>query len=105
MSNVKYTTVHSTILGRTFYYEIIEDHPDNLDRAQWGDVNPATKKLETGDYGKKNPAGVNMNESIITPENGFKEITYLKPGESPNGYIERLEREFLDKQKQLQNAI
>mgnify|MGYP003556432568 CR=1 FL=1 len=100
MSNVKYTTVHSPILGKTFYYEVIEDHPDNLDRVQWGDVNPATKKLETGDYGKKNPAGINMADSIITKENGFKNPVYLKPGESPMGYIERLEKEFLQKNSQ-----
>jgi len=105
MSNVKYTTIHSTILGRTFYVEVIEDHPDNLDRTQWGDVNPATKKLETGDYGKKNAAGINMADSIITKENGFENPVYLKPGESPNGYIEGLERDFLEKQKQLKNAI
>ncbi len=96
---MKYTTVHSTILNKTFYFEVIEDHPDNLDRVQWGDVNPATKKLETGDYGKKNSAGVNMSESIITEENGFKEINYLPPGTSPLGYIELLEKEYLNKNK------
>ena len=101
MSNVKYTTVHSTILNRTFYFEVIEDHPDNLDRVQWGDVNPATRQLETGDYGKRNPAGINMSESIITKENGFKEenIKYLKPGVSPLGYIEGLEKAHMEKLK------
>ncbi len=96
MSNVIYTTVHSPILNRTFYYEVIEDHPDNLDRVQWGDVNPATKKLETGDYGKKNNGGINMNESIITKENGFKDINFLPAGTSPLGYIEMLEKKYLD---------
>lgn len=103
MSNVKYTTIHSTILNKTFYVEVIEDHPDNLDRVQWGDVNPATKKLETGDYGKKNAAGINMSESIITKENGFKDVSFLPPGTSPMGYIELLEKQHI--QKQLNNII
>ncbi len=98
MSNVKYTTVHSHILNKTFYIEVLEDHPDNLDRVQWGDINPATRQLETGDYGKKNPAGINMNESVITKENGFKNIVELKPGTSPMGYIELLEKEYLQNQ-------
>ena len=101
MSNVKYTTVHSNILNRTFYIEVIEDHPNNLDRASWGDVNPATKKLETGDYGKKNAAGVDEKDSIITKDNGFNNITYLKPGQSYMGYIEQLEKNHIKVQKQL----
>lgn len=33
-----------------------------------------------------------MKNSIITEENGFKNIVTLKPGESPDSYIERLLR-------------
>lgn len=102
MSNVKYTTVHSTILNRTFYFEVIEDHPDNLDRVEFGDINPATKKLE-GSYGKKNKGGINMADSVITKENGFNDIKFLPPGTSPHGYIELLEKEYL--RKQLENVI
>ena len=39
-----------------------------------------------------------MKDSIITPENGFKDINFLTPGSSPMGYIEQLEREYLRKQ-------
>ena len=87
-------TVYSKILDRTFVIEPIADHKDNI-RSEWGDINPATKKLE-GDYGDKHNGAVKESESIITKENGFNEITYLKVGESPYGYIERLEKEFLN---------
>ena len=103
MSNVKFTTIHSPILNKTFYLEVIEDHSDNLERVQWGDYNQSTRKLETGDYGKKNSGGVNMSESIITEDNGFKNINYLPAGTSPMGYIEMLERKYL--QEQLNKAI
>lgn len=96
---MKYSTIHSPILKKTFYVEVMEDHPDNLDRVSWGDVNLATKKLETGDYGKKNQVGVSMNESIITNKNGFDHINYLPPGTSPMGYIESLEKEYLKNNK------
>lgn len=100
---MKYMTIHSHILNKTFYVEVIEDHPDNLDRTTWGDYNPASGKLETGDYGKKNAVGVDMKDSIITKENGFGNINYLPPGTSPHGYIEMLEKEHF--RKQLQIAI
>jgi hypothetical protein len=29
-------------------------------------------------------------ESIITPENGFQNITYLPPGTSPDGFVDML---------------
>ena len=96
-------TIHSHILNKTFYVEVMEDHPDNLDRVQWGDVNPATNKLETGDYGKKNTVGINMSDSVIKEENGFDNINYLPPGTSPHGYVEMLEQQHF--RKQLQIAI
>jgi hypothetical protein len=90
-------TVYSTILDRTFVIEPIEDHPDSV-RTDWGDINPATKSME-GSYGNKNKGSIKDKESIITKENGFDKIQYLRVGESPLGYIEQLEREYLAKQK------
>ena len=90
--------VHSSILNRTFCIEPLDDHPDNLHRS-WGDINPATKKVE-GDYGDKYVGGIKMEDSIITAENGFNDIKILPPGTSPTGYISMLENEFLRKQKQ-----
>jgi len=51
----------------------------------WGDVNPATGKIE-GNYGEKYRAGVTEQESIITEANGFKNIVYVDG--SPYSYIE-----------------
>lgn len=90
--------VHSSILNKTFCIEPIGDHPDNK-RSEWGDVNPATKKVE-GDYGDKNKGSIKMKESIIKKENGFEtDGIFLGVGVSPEGYIMDLEQEFLRQQK------
>jgi len=70
--------------GRKFLVEPIGD-PHTV----WGDINPATKKVE-GDYGDKNKGSIDEKESIITEENGFKNIKTLKVGESPMTYINEL---------------
>lgn len=72
--------------GRKFCVEPI----DNSAHHQiWGDVNPATKGLE-GDYGKKYKGSVPESESIITEENGFKNIVTLTAGQNPEDYINKL---------------
>lgn len=78
--------VKSYKTGKTYYIEPIGG------RAEWGDLNPATGKVE-GSYGDKYKGSINKNESLITPENGFDpDKTYmLGPGESPLGYIDMLE--------------
>ncbi len=71
--------------GRKFCVEpLIEG-----DRTKWGDLNPATKQVE-GDYGKKHIGAIERKDTIITEENGFKNIVELEPGESPEGYVEKL---------------
>ncbi len=90
--------IYSSILDKTFCVEPIDDHPDNI-RSDWGDVNPATKKIE-GSYGEKNKGSIKMKESIIKVENGFEnDGIFLKVGESPQGYVEMMEREFINKKK------
>ena len=74
--------------GKKYYVEPI----DNGERVEWGDFNPATKKIE-GDYGTKHKGAVTEKESLITEENGFKNITTLPPGFSPLEYIEQLEKQ------------
>ena len=59
------------------------------EKTDWGDLNPATKKVE-GHYGEKYIGAIEKKDTIITEENGFKNIIELKPGVSPNGYIEEL---------------
>jgi hypothetical protein len=68
--------------GRTFVVEPIGDSHET-----WGDVDPVTKKM-TGSYGEKYPGSIDKSESIITEENGFKNIMTIGPGISPQSYIE-----------------
>lgn len=90
--------VYSKILDRLFCIEPIGDHPDNL-RNEWGDINPATKKVE-GSYGQKFKGSIKMKDSIIKKENGFKDDgIYLGVGFSPEGHIHMLEQRYLAEQK------
>lgn len=64
-------------------------------RVTWGDMDPATKKLQ-GDYGQKYLGGVKVDESLVTKEN-FAKVHDLEPGVSPHAYIEMLDAEYPDK--------
>jgi len=78
--------------GRKFCVEPI----DNSERpADWGDIDPVTKKL-TGHYGKKHTGSIKESESIITEENGFKNIVMLEAGQNPMDYVEKLLKEKND---------
>lgn len=57
--------------------------------ADWGDLDPATKKV-TGSYGQKYRGNIDEKDSIITEKNGFKNITTLGIGQSPEDYINML---------------
>ena len=73
--------------GRTFCVE-----PIGGNHTVWGDINPATKEIE-GDYGKKYIGCVDEEDSIVTKENGFKNIMTLPAGVSPDSFI----RSFVNK--------
>lgn len=61
--------VKSLTTGICYYVEPIgSKHSEG-----WGDYDPATKTF-TGDYGNKYSGCVSPNESLITEENGFKNI-------------------------------
>ena len=77
----------SLVTGRKYYVEPIGGHSD------WGDINPATKKVE-GDYGEKYKGSVSEKESMITPENGFVLIETLEPGVSPLSVIEERDKRY-----------
>lgn len=79
--------VTSLKTGKRYYVEPI----DNGEKLTWGDINPATKKIE-GDYGLKHKGSIKESESLITSENGFKNIVTLPPGYSPLDYIEKIEK-------------
>ena len=81
--------VKSLVTGKKYYVEPIGNgHP-----ADWGDINPATKKVE-GDYGEKYKGSVSEKESMITPENGFVLIETLEPGVSPLSVIEERDKRY-----------
>lgn len=85
--------VHSPRTGRVYCVEPIE--PRTMDsQKQWGDVNPATKKVE-GDYGTKYTGAIRPEDSIITKENGYDDIHFLDPGVSPLSYVEELDKKYL----------
>lgn len=81
--------VTSLVTGRKYYVEPI----DSGTRTDWGDINPATKKIE-GDYGTKYRGSVRESESLITEENGFGNIVTLPPGYSPLEYIQQLDKKY-----------
>ena len=82
--------------GRRF---MVEEWGSNY--VQWGDIDPATKKLNKVKV--KDVEEINESNTMITKENGFKNICFLSPGTSPLGYIdlvdgsgiERIESEFV----------
>lgn len=76
----------SRITGITYFVEPIY----NGKTLAWGDVDPATKKL-TGNYGSKYTGAVTKKESLITEENGFKNIGFFKG--SPFGAIDVRDKE------------
>jgi len=63
--------------------------PITSNNSNWGDVDPVTKKI-TGSYGQKYQGSVDIDESIITKENGFKNIELVPKGISPDDYIKKL---------------
>jgi hypothetical protein len=77
-----YVIDHKT--GRKFCVEPIGDS-----HIKWGDIDPATKKVE-GNYGEKYIGSINEKDSIITKENGFKNILIGEIGQSPMDLINNI---------------
>jgi len=74
--------------GNKYFVEPIESEHT----PRWGDLNPATGKVE-GSYGSKYTGGIKEKESLITKENGFEKIHYSGVGSSPFSVIEKLDEE------------
>lgn len=79
--------------GVTYLVEPLDTDPH---RTRWGDVNPATKELE-GEYGLKHRGAVDPEDSLLTEENGVRNIIELEVGESPESYIEKTDLKYPDK--------
>lgn len=80
--------VTSKRTGRSYYVE-----PTGTTKTRWGDLNPATGKVE-GKYGKKYKGSIREEESLITEEHGFENIKTLKPGISPLAYIDMIDSQY-----------
>lgn len=92
--------IRSMATGKTYYVEPIGNgHP-----ADWGDINPATKKVE-GDYGQKYTGCVSEKESMITVENGFHLIETLEAGVDPISAVyqrDEVYRQLMDTNNEVQ---
>lgn len=76
--------------GRKFCIEPYGDvHTD------WGNINPATKKLEK--VKSKNVDIIDDSNTVITKENGYRNICMLDKGTSPIGYIELLDKSGVER--------
>lgn len=75
--------------GKKYFVEAIDDR--GKPKKLFGDVDPATKKL-TGDYGNKFRGAIRSDESMITKENGFDNITVVSG--DPFWEIDRRDREY-----------
>ena len=85
--------VKSKITGKKYFVEPI----GNTHSADWGDLDPATKKM-TGSYGERYEGCVSEKDSLITEANGFEKIELLGAGVSPLSEIYKRDREY---QKQM----
>ena len=85
--------VKSKVTGKKYFVEPI----GNTHAADWGDLDPATKKM-TGNYGERYEGCISEKDSLITKENGFEKIELLDAGVSPLSEIDRRDREY---QKQM----
>ena len=74
--------------GKSYFIEWIE--PRSY-MTYWGDIDPATKKVQ-GSYGKKSRGGIKADESMITKENGFDNIVEGKG--SPYGTIDAMHEKW-----------
>ena len=86
--------VTSQRTGKVYYVEPLMGRHKT---PEWGDIDPATKKV-TGSYGKKYKGAVENDESMITSENGFVKIHELPVGTSPHHAIEVIDAAYPDKE-------
>ena len=84
--------VYSPRTGKRYYIEPIGDGR----MADWGSYNPSTGNIENKKGAGKYTGSVREEESVITEENGFKNIEVVHGG-SPYGCIEDMDAKYPDK--------
>lgn len=83
--------VTSYVTGVSYFIEVI----DNSGRpADWGSYNPASGKVEHKKGMGKYTGSITAKESLITEENGFKNIWDMPVGGSPFAEIDRRDKEY-----------
>jgi hypothetical protein len=78
--------------GKTYFVEPLG--PDRA--ADWGRYNPLTGNIENKKGFDKHRGAIDENDSLITKENGFSEITYAGLGCSPFSVIDQLDAKYAD---------
>lgn len=84
--------VYSIRTGKKYYVEPIGDGRG----GDWGSYNPGTGNIEHKKGDGKYTGSVTEKESVITEENGFKNIQYIEGG-SPYHVIEQMDAKYPDK--------
>jgi hypothetical protein len=85
-------TVTSSRTGKTYAVEPMEAN-GRVD-TDWGSIDPATGKLMNKKGHDKYRGAISPKDSLITEENGFKNIQILDPGTSPLHAIELLDAQY-----------
>lgn len=82
--------VKSLRTKKTYFVEpIITQHT-----PKWGSIDPATGDLMNKKGSGKYTGAIKEEDSLITVENGFKNIKMLDKGKSPFAYIEELDSQY-----------
>lgn len=75
--------------GKRYFIE-----PIGNTKTKWGDL---VHGVVEGSYGQKYRGSIDKEDSLITEENGFKNIETLKPGQSPHAWVELIDSKYPDK--------
>jgi hypothetical protein len=84
--------VTSQRTGKTYAVE-----PMGNPKTNWGSIDPATGNLMNKKGHDKYRGSIDEKDSLITAENGFKNIMMIGVGTSPHHAIEVLDAKYPDK--------
>jgi hypothetical protein len=84
--------VYSARTGRQYFVE-----PIGTVKTGWGSVDPATGQMMHKKGDGKYKGSIEAKESLITEENGFKNIRELGVGVSPHNAIDVIDAQYPDK--------
>jgi hypothetical protein len=90
--------ITSSRTGKTYAVE-----PMGWNRVKWGSIDPATKELVNKKGHQKYTGSIKPEDSLITEENGFKNVKILEPGVSPIKAIEAIDAQYPDKEQDAQD--